>query len=183
MPLRVECLDAVGPHTASALKVICVETIRQLADQNPESLERLFGRKLAFYLHEAANGVDEQPVTGGREATQLSRIITLKKNTRDPEEIFSQLSPAIDDLHSRPLAERRSFRTESVIAILSDLSTTTRSMTLDAPTADLRMLRDQARALMRELVTSSEKDLRRAGLRVAERVGAADQSSLTEYLD
>ena len=182
-PLPVEELYGVGPKTARALKGIGVETIGQLADQSPESLERLFGRKLAFYLHDAANGVDEQPVTGGRGTTQLSRIITLKKNTRDPEEIFSQLSPAIDDLHSRLLAEHRSFRNVSAIAILSDLSTRTRSMTLDAPTADLRMLRDQARALMRELVISSEKDLRRAGVRVAELVGAADQSSLTEYLE
>ncbi len=138
---------------------------------------------MAVYLHAAANGIDEEPVTEGREATQLSRIITLKKNTRDPEEIFSQLSPAIDDLHSKLLAENRRFRNVSAIAILSDLSTRTRSMTLDAPTADLRMLRDQARALMRELVMSSEKDLRRAGVRVAELVGAADQSSLTEYLE
>ena len=181
-PLPVEKLYGVGPKTAQALKGIGVETIGQLADQNP-SLERLFGRKLAVYLHDAANGVDEEPVTGGRETTQLSRIITLKKNTRDPEEIFSQLSPAIDDLHSKLLAENRSFKTVSAIAILSDLSTRTKSMTLDAPTADLRMLRDQARALMRDLVMSSEKDLRRAGVRVAELVGAADQSSLTEYFE
>jgi DNA polymerase IV (DinB-like DNA polymerase) len=182
-PLPVEKLYGVGPKTAQALKGIGVETIGQLAGQNPESLERLFGRKLAVYLHDAANGVDEEPVTEGRETTQLSRIITLKKNTRDPEEIFSQLSPAIDDLHSKLLAENRSFKTVSAIAILSDLSTRTKSMTLDAPTADLRMLRDQARALMRDLVMSSEKDLRRAGVRVAELVGAADQSSLTEYFE
>ena len=81
------------------------------------------------------------------------------------------------------LAERRSFRTVSVIAILSDLSTRTKSMTLDGPTTDLQILRVQARALMRELATSSEKELRRAGIRVAELVGAADQSSLTEYLE
>jgi len=56
-------------------------------------------------------------------------------------------------------------------------------VTLDTPTADLQTLRDKARALMRELVMSSEKDLRRAGVRVAELVGAADQSSLSEYLE
>jgi len=183
MMLSVEKLYGVGPKTAQALKGIGVETIGQLAGQNPEPLERLFGRKLAVYLHDAANGADEEPVTEGREATQLSRIITLKKNTRDPEEIFSQLSPAIDDLHSRLLAENRMFRNVSAIAILFDLSTRTRSMTLDAPTADLRMLRDKARALVRELAMSSEKDLRRVGVRVAELVGAADQSSLTEYLE
>jgi DNA polymerase IV (DinB-like DNA polymerase) len=182
-PLPVEKLYGVGPKTAQALKGIGVETIGQLAGQNPESIEKLFGRKLAVYLHDAANGVDEEPVTEGRETTQLSRIITLKKNTRDPEEIFSQLSPAIDDLHSKLLAGNRSFKTVSAIAILSDLSTRTKSTTLDAPTADLQMLHDQARALMKELVTSSEKDLRRAGVRVAELVGAADQSSLTEYLE
>jgi DNA polymerase IV (DinB-like DNA polymerase) len=182
-PLPVEKMYGVGPKTAQALKGIGVETIGQLAEQNSDSLERLFGRKLAVYLRDAANGVDEEPVAEGRETTQLSRIITLKKNTRDPEEIFSQLSPAIDDLHSRLIAERRSFRTVSAIAILSDLSTRTKSTTLDAPTADLRMLRDQAKALLRELATSSEKDLRRAGVRVAELVGAADQSSLTEYLE
>ncbi len=182
-PLPVEKLYGVGPKTAQALKGIGVETIGQLAGQSPASLERLFGRKFAIYLHDAANGVDEQPVTEGRETTQLSRIITLKKNTRDPEEIFSQLSPAIDDLHSKLLAEHRSFKTVSAIAILSDLSTRTKTTTLDAPTADLRALRDQARALMKELVMSSGKDLRRAGVRVAELVGAADQSSLTEYLE
>ncbi len=185
-PLRVEKMYGVGPKTAQILKSVGVETIGQLAEQNPESLEKLFGRKFAVYLQEAANGLHEEPVKEGRETTQLSRIITLKRNTRDLEEIFSQLSPVIDDLHSKLSVEGKRFRTVSVIAILSDLSTRTKSMTLTSHTADLELLRDRARALLAELSASSEKDLRRVGVRVAELVDAGlteHQGYLTEYFE
>lgn len=181
-PLQVEKLYGVGPKTAEVLKRIGVETVGQLAGQQPESLERFFARKLALYLHDAANGTNDEPVLEGREATQLSRIITLKRNTKDPEEIFRELAPAIDDLHSKVLAKNKCFRTLSIIAILSDLQTRTKSRTLDAPTNDLEALRGQARELLEELAASSEKELRRVGIKVAELVSIANQASLTEYL-
>lgn len=181
-PLQVEKLYGVGPKTAEALKSIGVETVSQLAKQKPESLERLFGRKLAVYLHDAANGTNDEPVVEGQEATQLSRIITLKRNTKDPEEIFRQLAPAIKDLHSKVLAKNKCFRTLSLIAILSDLQTRTKSKTLDAPTNDLEALYTQARELLDELAMSSEKEFRRAGIRVAELLSIVNQTSMTEYL-
>ncbi len=182
-PLPVEKLYGVGPKTAKALSEIGVETIGQLSRQKSESLEKIFGQKLGAYLHDAANGINDEPVVESREITQLSRIITLKRNTKNPEEIYAQLSPAIEDLHSRLVANNRSFRTLSAIAILTDLSTRTKSRTLEAHTNDLETLRSLGKELLTELAFSSAREIRRAGIRVAELADIANQTSLAEYLE
>jgi len=182
-PLQVEKLYGVGPKTAQALKSMGVERIGQLATQRLESLEKRFGPRIARYLHDAANGINDEPVIEGREATQLSRIVTLKKNTKDPRQIFEELSSAISDVHAKLLGQDRSFRTLSLVAVFSDLSTRTKTETLGTPTRDIETLRSHLKVLIRELTTSTEKELRRAGVRLADLTDVADQSSLVAYLE
>jgi len=181
-PLQVEKLYGVGPKTAEALKRVGIETLGQLAGANFGSLERVLGSKLAIYLRDAANGTNDDPVIAGQEPTQFSRIITLKRNTKDPGEIFGQLAPAIEDLHSKILAKNKRFRTVSLIAVLSNLQTRTRNRTLDSPTNDLEALRSQAEELLKGLARSSEKEFRRTGIRVAD-LSNASQTSLKEYFE
>ncbi len=181
-PLDVTRLYGVGPKTADALSGLNIRTMGELAALDPQALEKLLSKKLAIYLHEAANGRNDDPVVENSKITQLSRIVTLKKNTRDAEEAFGQLSLVINDLHSKLMSRNLSFRSVSVIGILTDLSIRTRNRTLEAPTNDLEALRAHTRELLRELTGSIERELRRVGARVSDLVNVADQTSLTQYL-
>ena len=180
-PLSVDKVPGVGPKTSKILKENGIESIRGLAGYPAENLERILGRKLAIYLHKAANGQDDEPLATETGVSQLSRIITLKTDTADSTEIFTQLSPSIKDLHERLTAKGLFFRTVAVIGIRPNLSIHSRSRSLETPTNDYQVLSRSARDLLATLV-SDLGGLRRAGVRVSDLVGVANQQSLGEFM-
>lgn len=179
--MPVEKLYGVGPKSAKILKDVGVSTIGDLANKDLSALDQLLGQKLAVYLHNAASGVDDEPVVGNGPAKQLSRIITLKRDSGSLEEIIMQLSPAIEDVHRRVLEKGLFFRSVSAIGILTDLSTKTRTKTLEAPTNDLPSLKRATTELFSSLLSES-RELRRVGVRVSDLSEAAAQSSLAEFI-
>jgi DNA polymerase IV (archaeal DinB-like DNA polymerase) len=180
-PLPIDKLYGIGSKSSALLKEKGVTTIAELSKTDLPLLEELFGRKLAIYIHNAANGVDEEAVRERGEATQVSRIITLKKDSQDLDEILTQLTPTFEDIRNKVVEKNLFFRTVSVIGILTDLSIRTRTKTLDMPTAELSAISENALPLLSSLVKDSGK-LRRAGIRVADFAQAKEQSSLAEFL-
>jgi DNA polymerase IV (DinB-like DNA polymerase) len=179
--MPVEKLYGVGPKSGKILNDAGVATIGDLARKDPAILDRLFGLKFAVYLHNASNGIDEEPVVSNGAVKQLSRIITLKRDSGDPEEIITQLSPMIEDVHARVLENGFFFRSISVIGVLTDLSTKTRTKTLDAPSRDPLSLKRTAAELVSALV-GEKHELRRVGIRVSDFSEARAQSSLGEFI-
>ena len=181
-PLPVNKLYGVGPKTTSVLDQMGIKTVRQLAEADGAELERHFGRKFGAYLAAAATGTDADPVIAGLEPTQFSRIITLKRDTRDPTEAVDQLSKGIEFLHEKLASSTKSCRTVSAIVILTDLSARTKSRTFESPINDLATIKGAALALFEELGRTADKDFRRVGIRVSALTGVEDQTSLSEYL-
>jgi len=180
-PMPVERLYGVGAKTAKALQEMGVVTINDLARTDVSRLSDAFGQKLAVYLHNSATGEDEEPVEEKGPATQISRIITLKANSRNTDEILSQLAPALKDVHNRVVERELFFRSVSVIGILTDLSTKTRTRTLDAPTSECSTLERVSAELLSSLV-GELGELRRVGVRVADFEESKEQSSLSQFM-
>jgi len=181
-PLQASKLYGVGPKTNSILEEMGLRTIGELARAGPSALESRFGRKFGGYLLAAATGTDADPVVAGLEPTQFSRIITLKRDTRDPREASDQLSEGIEYIHGKLMSSSKSFRTMTVIGILSDLSTKTKSKSFDAPTNDLGTIRETVPVLFDELSRTVGKDFRRVGVRVSSLTKVEDQTSLSEFV-
>ncbi len=179
-PMPVEKLYGIGDKTAKVLQGVEVVTIGDLARKDISQLDDLFGQKMAVYLHNSANGVDDEPVQERGQVTQISRIITLKRDSRNPDEILTQLAPALDDVHRKVVEEGLFFRSISIIGILSDLSIKTRTKTLEAPTSDSSTLNRAASELL--VLVSELGDLRRVGIKVADFEESKEQSSLSEFL-
>ena len=179
-PLPIARIYGVGPKTAKLLEENGIASIPDLAGAPTDRLEDLLGKKLAVYLHNAANGTDEEPVVDRAGASQLSRIITLKHNTHDLEQIMAELHPALKDVHEKLLSKDLFFKNVSAIGILRDLSIRTRSKTLDAPTNDYSVLEREIRQLFTALL-SEVGELRRAGVRMSEFQDMVDQRSLMEF--
>jgi nucleotidyltransferase/DNA polymerase involved in DNA repair len=180
-PLPVLKLYGVGPKTAEALGALGIRTIGELADFDVGSLQERLGRKTAVYLHAAASGEDEEPVVERQGATQFSRIITLKKNTKDADEAFNELLPAMEDLHQRLVSKGISFRTLSTMGVLTDLSVKSKSKTFENPVEDLSALKGDVRGLLQGLANSADREFRRVGIRVSELSSKEDQTSLTQF--
>ena len=181
-PLTISKLYGVGPKTAQLLEGVGVKTIGELAKAPFQTLERVLGRKLAQYLSAASRGEDDEPVSPRRQQTQLSRIVTLKQNTSDAGIAFAQLSEALEDLARRLHSSGLAFKTVTAIAILTDLSTKTKSRTLDGPTSDTATMTETARSLLEQLAKASGKEFRRVGVRLSDLSSTKDQTSLGEFL-
>jgi len=181
-PLPVSKLYGVGPKTTLTLEEMGIRTVGELARVDPSELEGRFGRKFGSYLLAAATGTDADPVVAGLEPTQFSRIMTLRRDTRDQGEVVEQLSDGIEYVHGKLTSSGKWFRTLTAIGILTDLSTRTRSKTFDPPIKDLNLIKEAALALFEELGKSVGKDFRRAGIRVSGLTKAEDQTSLSEFV-
>lgn len=180
--LPVTKLYGVGPKAAEALRLMGIRTVGELSHSSARELEARFGKKLGAYFLAASTGSDTEPVAPRGEPTQLSRIVTLKQNTADPEAAFEQLSAAIDDVHRRLATRGASFRTISAMAILSDLTVKSKSKTFETPVSDSATMRDATKRLLTELSATAGKEFRRVGVRVSDLGSSGGQSSLSEYL-
>jgi len=149
---------------------------------DPSELERRFGKKFGGYLLAAATGSDTDPVVAGLEPTQFSRIVTLRRDTRDAKEVARQLSEGMQYIHGRLSQSGKSFRTITAIGILTDLSTKTKSKTFETPVSDPSLIRETVPALFDELSRTIGREFRRAGVRVSGLEDVENQTSLSEFL-
>ncbi len=182
-PLSVTKLYGVGPKTAVTLAELGIKTVGDLATTDSSALDDRLGRKFAAYLLAAAKGEDDDPVRADLEPTQFSRIVTLKRDTREPREVFEQMADGIDYVHTKLTSSGKSFRTVTAIGILTDLSTKTKSKTFETPVNNATILRETTLGLFDELSTVVDRDFRRVGLRVSGFTSVEDQTSLSEFLN
>jgi DNA polymerase IV (DinB-like DNA polymerase) len=166
-PLPVDRLIGVGRKIAQKMDALGIKTIGDLARYDVQRLVEIFGKTLGVYFHNAANGIDNEPVQETGEAESISRISTLKENTRDLTLILEKTSQLIEGVH-KELAERNlGFKQAGIIAIMTDLSVRSRSQTLEKPTNDIDVLRRIVRELFEKFLGESELEIRRVGVKVS----------------
>jgi len=179
--LPVKKLPGVGDKIAKLLEGINVRTIGELAAVDTAKLSRLIGRKHAEYLKLAAMGVYEEPIEEKHRRRQLSRIITLQRNTRDVEEIMRQLEKPIQDLLIMAEQEKIDAETLGVIAITKELKTITRSHEIRTiPPKD--ELRKTIKNLLKTLLDNEPNImLRRAGVKLYNLKEKSRQTTLKSF--
>lgn len=164
--LPVRKLIGVGGKAEALLAANGVETIGELAAIERPKLIEWFGTAKGVYLAEAARGIDNTPVAQ-EEATQISRLTTLPKDSADAEEIGPVLNELAVDVAAKVAVANISFKTVSIIAISPKLETRTRSKTI-APASDKETIVREATELLAEFLRENSTPLRRFGVRVAE---------------
>jgi nucleotidyltransferase/DNA polymerase involved in DNA repair len=127
----------------------------------------VFGKNLGVYFHNAANGVDNEPVRETGEAESISRIATLKENTRDLTFMLEKASQLTEDIHKELAQRKLGFKQVGIIAIMTDLSMHSRSQTLEKPTGDLEILRRTVQELFEKFLGESELEIRRVGVKIS----------------
>ena len=166
-PLPVDRLLGVGRKTSVKLGELGVKTVGELASYDVQRLVAVFGKKLGVYFHDAANGVDNEPVEETGAAESISRISTLKENTRDLSVVLEKTDQLIEDIHKDLVQRDVSFKQVSVIAILTDLSVRSRSKTLETSTRDEEAIRQAVRELFEKFLAEAELEIRRVGVKIS----------------
>lgn len=166
-PLPVDRLLGVGRKTSTKMEELGIKTIGDLAAYDVQRLVELFGKTLGVYFHNAANGTDNEPVQEAGEAESISRIATLKENTRDLAFILQKTDQLTEEICKELTQKNLYFKQVSIIAIMTDLTARSRSQTLDKPAKDTETIKKHVRELFEKYLDESEMDIRRVGVKVA----------------
>ena len=182
-PLPIGRLYGVGRKTESLLTAKGLKTIGELASYPVNELIRTFGKTLGNYFHKAANGIDESEVQERGPPKSISHIVTLKKDTRDPEALITVLAEIAKVLIARIQSNRMAFRTVGITVIADDMSIHSRSTSLEEATVDTEILLRTGGSLLKEYLEGSTLNVRRLGLRASTLTSLAGQKSLRAYLN
>jgi len=167
-PLPVDRLIGVGRKTLQRMTELGVKTIGDLAKFDVQRLVEVFGSTLGVYFHNAANGVDDEPVREAGEPESVSRIGTLKQDSRDLTFILEKTDSLTAEIHGELVKKGLSFRQVGIIAVLTDLTVRSRSQTLEQPTRTLEALRKTVRELLERFLEDSDIEVRRIGVKVSQ---------------
>ncbi len=182
--LPVGKLYGVGKKTERTLNELGVKTVEDLAGYNVERLISLFGRKLGVYFHRAAQGLDDEPVQERQGVEQMSRIATLKEDTRDRAAILAEVLRLSEEVYQRTVEENLNFGSVGIMAVMEDMSTHTKSRTLEPPGEMAEALSATAERLLDVLLKEmGALKVRRIGVKVANLNEKGKQRALHEFLN
>ena len=174
-PLPCSAINGIGPKASAKLSGFQLHTIGELAQADPAWLVEHFGQSYGTWLHAAAHGRDDRPLSLSREPKSISRETTFERDlhAKLDREALSQVLLKLCEALARDL-ERKGYLARSVGIKLryEDFSTVTRDLTLALPIADAESLRTAARSSLKRVPL--ERRLRLVGLRAGALVKAAD---------
>jgi DNA polymerase IV (DinB-like DNA polymerase) len=166
-PLPVSRLIGVGAKTREKMQSLGVVTVGELAVYDVHKLIAVFGKTLGAYFHNAALGIDDNPVQERREAASIGRISTLKTNTRDLNVVLEKTDKLCEEVHATLVQRGFSFRSIGIVTVLVDMSIHSRSEALEIPSNDLDVLKKTVRTLFERFLDESQLEIRRVGVKVS----------------
>lgn len=171
----VTALPGVGTATARTLCDYGLDTLGRVAAAPLSTLQRLVGAKTGRELHEKANGTDRGRVVPNAVARSLAAERPFDLDELDPDRHRRALLSAAEELGARLRALEKVCRTVTLTVRYADRSSTTRSRTLQEPTAHSAALTRTAYG-MYEALGLQRARVRALALR-AEGLTPADQAS------
>ncbi|MDH5390781.1 MAG: DNA polymerase IV [Candidatus Bathyarchaeota archaeon] len=182
-PLPVSRLIGVGRKTKKKMQTLGIRTIGDLAKYNVQRLIEVFGKKLGIYFHNASIGLDDEPVQERGEVESISRISTLKEDTRDLKVIVEKTNQLCDEVHAKLVQRELGFKSVGIVAVMVDMSVRSRSKTLENPTNELEVLKKTVKELFEKFLNESELGIRRVGVRVSNFVKEQErQKQITNFI-
>jgi len=180
-PLKIRDIPGIGKKTEEKFLDMKLETIGQLRKCDIFLLTQLFGRKSGTYIYNASRGINDEPVAEKEPRIQFSKIVTLKKDSKDLVNLSENLKGICKELHIVILKNKRLFKSVGIQFVQSDLTNKTKSRMLRNPTSDLSELERISEQLLIELLEDQEKMVRRLGVKVSELSEIKGQSSMDSY--
>ncbi len=174
-PLACRKINGIGPKADEKLKRHGIETIGQLAAQDPLWLGRTFGAKTGAWLHAAAHGQDERPVVTESEPVSMSRETTFERDlhaVRDKAELGALFTRLCQQVAADLQRKGYVGRTIGIKLRFDDFQIVTRDQSLDHYTADAAEIRRAAGLCLKR--APLERRLRLLGVRVGSLLRAGD---------
>jgi DNA polymerase-4 len=167
-PLPVRRINGIGPKAGARLAALKITTIAELAAADRALLAEHFGKGYARWLHEAANGRDERPLSTSSEPVSISRETTFDRDLSaraDRAELGAILDGLVEDLAHDLQKKGYVGKTVGIKLRFDDFKTVTRDLTLLDPTAEPEAIRRAAGLCLKRV--DFTRRLRLMGVRMA----------------
>lgn len=183
-PLPVGRLIGVGTKTRAKMQALGINTMFDLSRYDIQKLITLFGKTSATYFHNASLGIDEEIVQERREATSISRIATLKQDSRELDFILEKTNELCKEIEAAIATTKMVFKTIGIIVITTDMSIHTRSETLEDPTDSVETMKRTVKELLERFFSQEESKARRVGVKISNFVKEQEnQRQLTSFIE
>ncbi len=179
--LKIREIPGIGKKTEEKFTEMRLEKISDLKKLDIFTLNKFFGRKTGAYIFNAARGIDHEPVKEREPRISFSKIITLKKDSKEFTFLLQNLKQISQELHAVVLKNKKMFKSITIQFVQSDLSNKTKSRMLRNHTISIEELEKISEQLLREALLDQEKMVRRLGVKVSELSEISGQSNITNY--
>lgn len=177
-PLPVKAMWGVGPKMEKALHDAGIRLLGDIPKRSKSELERLSG-KYGFELYDHALGIDDRPISLGREAKSISQETTFAKDSTDPIYLRQTLKDLAAHVGYQLRQEGYCAKVVRLKIRWADFSTHTRQVSLAQPTDQDGVIYSNVESLFRS-IWESGKPVRLIGVGSADLVETSHQMSLWE---
>ncbi len=164
---KIRDLHGVGPKSGKIFNSLGVNLVSEIKKISKEDLIKNFGNAKGTQFYEFARGIDLREINSNREKKQISRLMTLKKDTLDFEEINNTVYFLCDRVFKESQDVKKKFKTVSVILIDAKNNTITKSITLQNEIESVDQLKGIVSSLLESLIKESMINFKRAGVRIS----------------
>ncbi len=179
--LNVRVIPGIGKKTEQRFKEMNLETIQDLKKIDVFTLNKEFGRKNGTYMFNAIRGINNEPVKEKEESTQYSKIITLKKDSKDYDFLLENLQELCKQVNNVIKKNNKMFRSVGIHFVQSDLTNKSKSRMLKNSTNSVEELERNAEQLLQDALENQTITVRRLGVKVADLTEIKGQSDITNY--
>ena len=180
-PLKIREIPGIGKKTEDVFSQMNVNTIEELRGVDVFDLNKIFGRKTGAYIFNSALGIDEDLVKPRPPTIQFSKIVTLKKNSKDIEFLRENIEELCSQVNKLAIENNKMYRSIGIQFVNEDLSTKTKSRMLKNPGNNVIELKKAVNQLLEEALGEQEMLVRRLGVRISEFSDVEGQSNITNY--
>ena len=180
-PLKIREIPGIGKKTEDVFTQMNVHTVEELRKINIFDLNKIFGRKTGGYIFNSAKGIDTEIVKERPPTIQFSKIVTLKKNSKELGFLLENIMELCVQLNRIAIENNKMYRSIGIQFVNEDLSTKTKSRMLKNPVSNEDELKKVANQLLEEALVEQIMLVRRVGVRISEFSDVEGQSSITNY--
>ena len=179
--LNIRVIPGIGKKTEQRFKEMNLETIQDLKKIDVFTLNNEFGRKSGTYIFNAIRGINDEPVKEREESIQYSKIITLKKDSKNYEFLLENLYELCKQVINVVKKNNKMFKSVGIHFVQSDLTNKSKSKMLKNSTNSIKELEKNVEQLLQDGLEDQTMLIRRLGIRVADLTEIKGQSDITNY--
>jgi DNA polymerase IV (archaeal DinB-like DNA polymerase) len=183
---KIEDIPGVGPKTIRKLESLGIRSISDISKKSIFELRDTLGYKNATFLVNASNAIDYSQIKVRGSSKQIGKIVTLKKNIADFEQINLTAANLCTSVYENLRNKRQAFRVLSIILILENLQHISFSKSLKLYSASFDELHKNSLSIINEMINNNSislDNIRRMGVVVSDLKDVSGQNSLLNYFE